>query len=172
MTILKKSAVTFFFLFFLSSLSYSQDIQLGTQLGNLRQQQGGLHDYSDPTKINIKVAVWGFVRFPGRYIVPIETNVNDLLSYAGGPTTEAHLDDLRLARLLPDSSNQIIKLNYQDFLFYSEYTTGNQLVQLQPGDILLVSGEPRFYFRDYLSVGLSIFSALISLAILIINIAN
>ncbi|MBK6680959.1 MAG: hypothetical protein IPG53_13500 [Ignavibacteriales bacterium] len=43
---------------------------------------------------------------------------------------------------------------------------------LQPGDILLLKGEPRFFFRDYFSIGLQILSAAISLVILILNITR
>ena len=60
---------------------------------------GGFFDFSDPEAINIKVSVWGFVQYPGRYVVPDYTSVMDLLSYAGGPTDDSNLDELRLYRI-------------------------------------------------------------------------
>ena len=44
--------------------------------------------------------------------------------------------------------------------------------KLMAGDILIVPGAPRLYFRDYFSIGLSIFSALTSLVILIFTIVK
>lgn len=50
----------------LFSTSYSQDdVQIGSNLNNYRQTQGGLFDYSDPSGINIKVQLWGYVKYPG-----------------------------------------------------------------------------------------------------------
>ena len=70
-----------------TSFSFAQnDIQVGSNIDQQRiNSSGALFDYSDPTTVNIKVAVWGFVKYPGRYIIPAYSNVNDLLSYAGGP---------------------------------------------------------------------------------------
>ncbi len=69
---------------------------LGTQYTGYQQRQSGFFDYSDPEAINMRVSVWGFVRYPGRYLVPIYTTVTDLLSYAGGPRDNSNIDDLRL----------------------------------------------------------------------------
>ena len=160
------------FIFFAFNFTYAQnDIQLGSGISpRVYQTNAGLFDYSDPAAVNIKVAVWGFVRYPGKYIIPGYSNVNDLLSYAGGPTDAARLEDLRIIRTNPDSSQTLIPLNYKDLLFNSDVHKINDAPQLKAGDILLVKGEPRLYFTNYLSITLSIASTLISLAILLINI--
>ncbi len=41
-----------------------------------RNIYGGYYDYSDPESINIKVSVWGFVKYPGRYVIPEQTTVS------------------------------------------------------------------------------------------------
>ncbi|HEX2867873.1 MAG TPA: SLBB domain-containing protein [Ignavibacteriales bacterium] len=159
----------------LSTAVHAQEgnIKIGADLNQLRNTQGGFFDYSDPEAVNIKVSVWGFVRYPGRYLVPSYVNVRDLLSYAGGPTDEAHLDDLRLFRVNADSSQSLIKFNYDDLLWGEKLTKDKEKIpNLTVGDVLLVPGAPRFYFRDYFSMGLSVFSALISLGILVLNIAR
>jgi hypothetical protein len=46
-------------------------------------------------------------------------------------------------------------------------TNSRQIPELLAGDVLVVPGSPRFYFKDYLQVALSILSAMISLSILI-----
>lgn len=156
----------------LSTALYAQEgnIKIGADLNPYRNNQGAFFDYSDPEAVNIKVSVWGFVRYPGRYLVPSYVNVRDLLSYAGGPTDEAHLDDLRLFRVNPDSSQTLIKFNYNDLLWGEKLTKNKeQIPNLTVGDVLLVPGAPRFYFRDYFSMTLSVVSTLTSLTILILN---
>ena len=163
-----------FFSLFLSVLVFAQnsELQVGSNANQLRQNQGAFYDYSDPTSLNIKVSVWGFVKYPGKYVIPIESNVYDLLSYAGGPTEDAHLEDLRLFRTAEDSSQSMIKFNYNDLLWDENLKEFKSAPGLDAGDILLVPGSQRLYFKDYLQIGLSVFSALISLSILILNIAK
>ncbi|HSP86536.1 MAG TPA: SLBB domain-containing protein [Ignavibacteriaceae bacterium] len=159
-------------IFFVLNLFGQEEMQIGTSLGQFRQSQGGYYDYSDPESVNLKVSVWGFVKFPGKYIVPIYTNAFDLLSYAGGPDEDANLDDIRIFRINEDSSQSFIDLDYKDFLWNKELTSIKEAPRIVSGDILLVPGEERLYFRDYFTLTLSILSVLISLVILIININN
>lgn len=152
------------------NLFAQEEVQLGASFGQFRQTQGAFYDYSDPESVNIKVSVWGFVKFPGRYIIPYYTNAFDLLSYAGGPSEEANLDEIRVFRINEDSSQTFINLDYKDFLWGKELTSEKPAPRILSGDILLVPGEEKLYFRDYFSLTLSVLSVLISLAILIINI--
>jgi hypothetical protein len=159
--------------FILTSQIFSQDeVQIGSGLGQFRQTQGGFFDYSDPTSVNIKVSVWGFVKFPGRYIIPVYSNVNDLLSLAGGPTEDSYLDQLKILRMSADSSQQVLEVPYEDLLWEEDVKSLSKSPRILAGDILVVPGEPRLYFKDYLLISVSIFSALISLAILILNIVK
>jgi len=157
-----------------STVLFPQETQLqvGSSPNQLRQNQGAYYDYSDPSTINIKVSVWGFVKYPGKYVIPIQSNVYDLLSYAGGPTEDAHLEDLRLIKGGEDSARSIINFNYSDLLWDKNPKEIKYAPNLEAGDILLVPGSQRLYFKDYLQLGLSVFSALISLSILILNIAK
>ena len=149
-----------------------EDLQVGTNIDYLRQSPGAFYDYSDPEAVNIKVSIWGFVKYPGKYIIPYNSNAYDLLSYSGGPEDDANLDELRIFRISKDSVQSFIKLDYNDFLWSENLIYEKVAPQLIAGDILLVPGEDRLYFRDYLSLTLSICSVLISLAILVINIGK
>ena len=141
-------------------------MQLGSNLNPLRQApQGGFYDYSDPQAVNIKVAIWGWVKFPGKYIIPSYCSVNDLLSFAGGPTDAAHLEDLRLMRMNEDSSQTIINIKYSDLMIDTETKSVVKSPSLEPNDVLLVTGAPRYYFRDYLSLILSGVSLIVSAAL-------
>jgi protein involved in polysaccharide export with SLBB domain len=147
----------------------SDGLQLGSNLNSLRQpSQGGFYDYSDPQSVNIKVAIWGWVKYPGKFIIPSYCTVNDLMSYAGGPTDAARLQNLRLMRMNEDSSQTIIDIKYSDLMMDIESKSLKKSPSLQPNDVLLVIGEPRYYFRDYLTMGLSIISVLVSFATLIV----
>jgi len=160
--------VFFFALFVANSFAQSNDYELGAAPQTQYRQQGGFFDYSDPRTVNIKVAIWGGVKFPGKYIVPEESTVNDLLSYAGGPVVDAELDELRLFRTAADSSSKMIKFNLNDLLWEKNLNNNSiKLPKLMAGDIFLVPVYPKYFFREWLSIGLSVFSALVSLAILL-----
>lgn len=158
-----------FFLLTISITAQTKDYELGSQ--RLYQQySGGYYDYSDQLSLNIKVAVWGFVRFPGRYNVPINTTMSDLISFAGGPSDDAHLEDLRLYRVNEASEQEMIKFDFNDIM-WEENLRGykREVPALRAGDILVVPGTPRLYFKDWFSITLSVISTLISLSILILN---
>lgn len=171
---LKLILIVFSLLYVHSLFAQIKDYELGKSLLDLRyNQQSGYFDLSDPESVNIKVAVWGFVRYTGKYTVPIYTTVADLLSFAGGPTADADLDDLRLYKIAEDSSNYLVKFSYNDIMWESELRTKyRRIPKLEAGDILVITGSPRLYFRDYFSITLTVISTLISLSILILNIVG
>ena len=152
----------------------AKDYELGSSpLLNRFSQQSGYFDLSDPESVNIKVSVWGFVRYPGKYLIPIYASVTDLLSYAGGPTDAAHLDDLRIYRINDDSSQTLIKVDYNDIMYKDKLDKKyKKTPTLEGGDILVVPGSPRLYTREQVSLWVTVISALVSLSILILNIVR
>lgn len=167
--------LVFIFVFILlsvnDSLSQTKDYEIGSATAGQYRPQGGYFDYADPASVNIKVSIWGYARYPGRYVIPINTTLMDLISYAGGPTIDADLNDVRLYRVNEDSTHQILRFNYNDLLWEDSLKLKTPAIsELQAGDILLLPGEPRLFFRETLSIYLSIFSALISLTILLLNV--
>lgn len=162
-----------FFVIGLITFAQTKDYEIGVSAVDRQNRQGGLYDYSDPSSVNMKVAVWGFMKYAGRYIVPVETTVADLLSLAGGPTDDANMEDVRLYRVLADSTQMMMKIDYNDLLWESSLDTRKKYVpELKAGDILVVPGAPRLYFKDWFSITLSVISTLISLTILILNITK
>ena len=156
-------------LFSLNLFGQVKDYELGADRLNGRgNYNGGYFNYSEPTSINIKVSVWGFVKYPGRYFVPINTTVTDLLSYAGGPTADANPDQLRLYRVLEDGTNELYSFDFDDILWGDSLEHKyRKIPNLQASDILVVPGSRRYYFMDWASISLSLFSVLISLTILL-----
>ena len=155
-----------------SFTSFAQeDVHIGTAPADLRRAyQGGLFDYSDPETINITVQVWGYVKYPGQYIIPGYSSINNLLSLAGGPTENANIDDMRLFRINKDSSQSLIKFDYDDLLWNDELSQKVKIPDLLAGDVLLVPGEPRFFFKDYFSLVTTILGTAVSIAVLLVTI--
>lgn len=155
------------------AVSFSQeDVQIGSNLNNYRQSQGGLFDYSDPAGINIKVQLWGYVKFPGYYVIPAYSNLNDLLSFAGGPLEDAMLNDLRIYRASEVSDKKLIKYDFNDLLWNDSLSTEIVFPKLKAGDVVLMPGEPRYFLREDIAFYLSVTTALASLAALIISITK
>jgi len=170
---LRKISVLFVFLFLFTPHLFAQDdsYQLGSY-SNFRPQ-GGFYDYSDPKSVNFTVSVWGYVKFPGRYLVPISTSVADLLSYAGGPSTDAELEDLRIYRKDDSNNDKLLKFSYNDLLWEDNIEFAKRFVpDLQANDILMVPGTQRYFFRDWLGIFLSFLSAASTLVILILNLTK
>lgn len=143
--------------------SFAQDIKLGAQEGRFNYQ-GGFYDFSDPRYLNIMVNIWGYVKFPGKYYVPEQSKIIDLISYAGGPTPDAHLDDVRLYRQTDKGSTDFIRFDIEDLMFNNKTLTNiSALPQLKAGDIIVIPGEPRLYLRDYISIAATVTSTLVSI---------
>ncbi len=158
------------FLLLLFSNNFAQD---DVQIGALKYQpreQSGYFDYSDPRGINIKVQVWGYVRFPGYYIIPARSNLNDLISLAGGPTENALLEDVRVFRTSSDSSTVMFKYNYNDLLWNENLESVIKFPRLFAGDMLIIPGAPRYFLREDVSFYLSVTTALASITALILSI--
>ncbi|HPO54991.1 MAG TPA: SLBB domain-containing protein [Ignavibacteriaceae bacterium] len=170
---MKRAIILFFILLFSMTYSQVKDYELGSSNIGRYTQQGGYFDYSDPGTVNIKVAIWGYVKYPGRYTIPINTTMLDLISYAGGPVVDANLDDIRLYKIDDQLNQEMTKYDYNDLLWNENLkSTPDKIPGLGAGDVLLVPGEPKYFFRENLSMWLSILSALISLTILVLNITR
>ncbi|MFZ2322121.1 MAG: SLBB domain-containing protein [Ignavibacteriaceae bacterium] len=171
---MNKILLFFLILLTISNISFAQDdIQIGSSNNDYRNQRvGGLFDYSDPSGINIKVQLWGYVKYPGFYIIPSRSTINELISFAGGPSEDALLGDIRIMKIKEDSTTIMLKYNYNDLMWEDSLRTKISFVRLQAGDIVIVPGEPRYFLRQDISYYLSVVTALASLAALIISITK
>lgn len=137
-----------------------------------------VYNLSDPYGPNIEVNLWGFVRYPGRYIIPVNTKFTDLMSYAGGPIENSNLEEIRILRFKDDSlskkSTEVIKLNYEDLLWEKEVKTDKTRVNpiLKAGDVILIMEEKRYTFRENLVFFLPIITSIVSVATFIVTITR
>ncbi len=156
----------------IAGISFSQDENL--QLGRSNTlPTAAVYDLSDPTGVNMEVSLWGFVRFPGRYRVPIKTAFMDLMSYAGGPLENSNLEEIRIVRNATDTTSkrgQIIKLNYNDIMWEDKVKVDSKRNPiLQPNDVIIIMEEKRYTFREDLYFILPIVGTIITIATFIIT---
>ncbi|MFC2084412.1 SLBB domain-containing protein [Bacteroidota bacterium] len=166
---MKKSTIVLIIIFLSAvNLFAQEDLQLGRSNFTSSYYHGAFYDFSDPSTLNMKIAVWGYVSYPGRYIIPAFSDVRDLISYAGGPTVDADLDELKLYRKSDDSTSVVLNLDFKDIIWDSGVKFTKSMFPLKAGDILVVPGNPRLFFRDYFLMTTSIISTLISIVLLIL----
>ena len=140
------------------------------------QTTAAFYDISDPLGVNIEVNLWGFVKYPGRYKIPYNSTILDLLSFSGGPGENSDLREIRIFRPGNDSlktKNVVIKLNYDDLLWGDNINrSGIKNPILKSGDVVLVKQQRRYTLRDNLLIILPIVSSIISITTLIVTITR
>ncbi len=105
---------------------------------------------SKPGELTMQVNIWGSVRNPGRYEVPTSTDLVQLVSFAGGPTTDAEIDEVQVIHTPkmgePIDRDKIVvdlsKLNQMD----------PSKLTLRPGDTIFIDHSGWASFRDILTV--------------------
>lgn len=172
---MRKKYLTLGLLLIFTQISFSQDDDNLIFGPNANKVSAALFDLSDPTGVNIEVNVWGTVRFPGRYRIPLSTTFLDVITYAGGPINDSKLDDIRIVRSNDSTGSKpyIIKLNYDDFLWEDNIAKAKKLNPiLQAGDIILIREQKRYTFRDDVLFIMPIVTAVISITTFIITLTN
>lgn len=170
-----KLLVGLFFILVVSGITHSQ-IDSSLILGlSSKNATVSVFDLSDPTGVNMEVNLWGFIRYPGRYRVPVNTTFLDLLTFSGGPIEDSNLEDIRILRDMNDPGKKptVIKINYEDLLWEDQVSTKTKPNPvLQPGDVVVVLREKRYTFRDYLQIYVPIITSIVSIATLLITISR
>ena len=170
---MKNTFLISLFLVLAALTSFAQDdVQIGSNFRDRTQSQGGLFDYSDPAGFNIKVQLWGYVKYPGYYVVPANSSLNDLLSYGGGPVLDAMLDDIRIYRKTETGDEELMKYNLDDLLWGDSLASKITFPKLIAGDVILVPGEPRYFVREDIQFFVSLSLAIATLAVLIISLTD
>jgi len=100
------------------------------------QNRGAQYVIGNQDQLLIRVNIWGFVKMPGQYLVPTNTDLVSLISYAGGPLEDAQLKKIRLIRTaMGDSSEKLISLNVKKFIESGNVTENPELL---PNDTIVV----------------------------------
>lgn len=167
--------ILLFVICFLGNITIAQDTKERIGQDEIIRTGSNYYNYAEKDKVNFEVSVWGYVRSPGKYLIPSGTTFIDLISLCGGPSHEAKLDEIRIVRLKNDTLNvkedKIIMLNYNDFLWEKKISnTKKDNPSLNPGDVILIPGGPRFSFRENFALILTAVSTLTSIAVLLVTI--
>ena len=100
------------------------------------------------------------------------SNLNDILSYAGGPVLDAMLDDIRIYRKSETGNEELMKYNLDDLLWGDSLASKIIFPKLIAGDVILVPGEPRYFVREDIQFFVSLSLAVATLAVLIISLTD
>jgi hypothetical protein len=87
--------LTNFFLLF-PSFASAQDEE--DQQGIIPRNRGAQYYLGQTDELLIKVNIWGFVQKPGQYMVPKDTDLISLISFAGGPLEQAKMKSVKVIR--------------------------------------------------------------------------
>jgi len=113
--------------------SFAQGLASSANAGRAAQYFLGSQD-----QVLMAVNVWGFVNVPGQYMVPLETDLVSLLSYAGGPREDARIKRIRVVRTSTNNdSSTVIDVDVKHFVDIGDIKENPLLL---PGDTVVVSG--------------------------------
>ncbi len=79
------------------------------------QAVSGFYKIDDKNgELTKKVNIWGYVKNPGRYEVPVSTNLIQLIAIAGGPQQYALLDEVKVFRSSENGKQEIREVNVEE----------------------------------------------------------
>ena len=82
----------------LSSQPASTFAQDAENTKNFTSYRGAQYYLGDEDELLMKVNIWGFVRKPGQYMIPPNTDLISLMSFAGGPIEQAKIKSIKIVR--------------------------------------------------------------------------
>ncbi len=100
-------------------------------------------------EITMPINLWGYVKNPGRYEVPISTDLVQLVSFAGGPLADANLTDVKITRVMRRDT-QLRKVEFSVNLKHLDQID-EMALNLQAGDTILIDNIP-FQWRDFFAI--------------------
>ncbi|MBI5470759.1 MAG: SLBB domain-containing protein [Ignavibacteriae bacterium] len=113
-------------------------------------QAGAYYYVARPNEMTMQVNIWGFVQHPGRYEVATATDLVQLLSYAGGPTPDADIEDVKITRIIRKDGHVFVKELRLDMERLDRVDEGK--LMLQPGDTIFIDHTSWVTVRDIVGV--------------------
>lgn len=132
-----------------------------TSSGNVGS--GAFYDYGGKDGYTIDVNVWGFVNRPGKYRVPSSTTLVQIISYAGGPSDRARLEDIRIVHDVTIDSTikePVVIYNMEEYK-----RTGNPKLNplLYYADTIIVQGDAINLLEKTLQIAGSVATVILSI---------
>jgi hypothetical protein len=147
-------------------------------IGTSRSSIGAYYNFGSETGLNITVSLWGYVRNPGRYVIPSGSNLIEFLSFGGGPTEGANLSEVKIIRKVvgPDSSftERTYVYNVQQIMerTTADRTTRGSLPPILPGDTVIVEGSPPVQWMNVVSIIAQVIWAVTSIVSVIVTLTR
>ena len=124
-----------------TNFSYGQDE---------KYPRGAQYFLGTDDQLLIKVNIWGFVAKPGQYLVPSDTDLISLISFAGGPIEGAKLSKIKLIRFTQqgDKKQKVIPVNVKRFTDEGDVSI---IPRIKPGDTIIISGTKWYHLSKLLT---------------------
>jgi hypothetical protein len=132
------------------SYARAQTGNSGISISTPNAQAGSYYNVAKPGELTMQVNMWGYVQHPGRYEVSNSIDLMQLLSYAGGPTQDADIEDVRITRIVRRDgllSTKEIRVNLKLLDRMEEAK-----LLLQPGDTIFLDHTSWVTWRDVVGV--------------------
>lgn len=110
------------------------------------QSRAAQYFLGNQDQVLMAVNVWGFVHRPGQYMVPYETDLISLISFAGGPREEARIKSIKVVRAAKGNKPQVIDVDVKKFL---DDGLLDGIPVLKPGDTVVVSGSSFHFINQF-----------------------
>lgn len=156
-----KRLTTFFIavfpLFSFAQVSTETEVNTSTKLGEIRP---GYYVVAKPFEVTMTVNVWGEIPLQGLYVVPVQTDIVQIISYAGGPKEKSDLEDILIYRAT-DSKKSNAQRVMQRVNVVDIVEGQKRPIVLQPGDMIVVKKIPdALTWLDIFAVATTITSVL------------
>lgn len=117
--------------------------------------------FARPNDLTIIVNIVGFVQRPGRYEIASTIDLVNLISLAGGPTSDGALNKVKITRIVKEGEHmhrKDIRLDLEDLTIVRP-----DALALMPGDVVDVDQTTWSAFRD--GFGVVVSGAIVATAI-------
>ena len=98
-----------------------------------------------PGSVMMKVNMLGAIHKPGVYNVPINSELNSVLSYAGGPTIDAKLDEV-MVRSKQGAKNKVKRVDLEEFFSNQDASP----YRLKPDDYVYIEQKQKIISNEIL----------------------
>ena len=117
-------------------------------VGNFQSNRGAEYTSGDqPGTVLMRVNLWGAVNRPGIHNIPVKSDLMQLISYAGGPISEALLDEVTIKREV-GNTRKLINVNVEELI----HGVSHHQVELAPNDIIVIPKDEPLIDKDTLAV--------------------
>lgn len=161
------------------SIALNSYAQIGQRLDVSQQfrQAERIIRVAETDQLSDTVSVWGDVNSPGRYLIPIETTLPQLISYAFGPNTivngQTQLDwsQMRIEIHISEFNTETGQKTFTSFEYHPDQVLpeGIRMFNLKNNQVVTVQVKRKPSFVDYLQVIAPVIGAVATTILVIIR---